>query len=262
MYRIGTSGYSFKDWAGIIYPKNVKPADYLSYYEKELGFNAVEINYTYYKPPTAKTLEGMSSRTSDAFEFIIKAYKDMTHDLKRSKENVEPAKKVFQDFVEALKPLKERKRLGGILAQFPFSFHASRGNAEYLLRFKELTGEIPLFIEFRNSEWMREETFSFLRKKVLGYCAVDEPPLKGLVPFREEATTDTGYVRLHGRNTKWFESDAAERYNYDYSGEELTDISKKIKSISKKTKKTYIFFNNCHQGFAAKNARKLMSIIK
>jgi uncharacterized protein YecE (DUF72 family) len=261
MFRIGTSGYSFKDWVGPVYPRGLRSSDYLPFYEKDLGFNTVEVNYTYYRPPTAKTLESMSRKTSDSFEFIIKAYKDMTHVLERGQKKIQPKINVFHDFTEALAPLKESGKLGGVLAQFPYSFHADRPSAEYIVEFRELMGDLPVFIEFRNSEWMQDKTFDFLKKYGLGYCAVDEPPLKGLVPFKEAVTASAGYVRLHGRNKKWFEADMAERYNYNYSKEELKDLSAKILRVHQQTKKTFIFFNNCHQGFAAKNAREMISML-
>jgi uncharacterized protein YecE (DUF72 family) len=81
MIKVGTSGFSFPDWKGTVYPPNIQPRDMLSFYEKELGFNVVEINFTYYTLPSQKSLMAMSQKTSPDFEFVVKSFKGMTHDI-------------------------------------------------------------------------------------------------------------------------------------------------------------------------------------
>jgi len=262
MYRIGTSGYYFKDWIGSVYPEKIKKSELLPYYEKELGFNSLEINYTYYHLPDWKTISGMERKTSDNFTFVVKAYKDMTHNIKRNeKMELEANREVFEKFANALKPLIENGKLGGVLAQFPYSFKANRENAKYIVVFKELLGDMPLYVEFRNIDWIKKEVFDFLKKRGIGYCCVDEPRLKGLVPFVSVSTSENGYVRLHGRNKNWFKANVSERYNYNYSEDELIDIAEKVSKINRNAKDVYIFFNNCHLGFAAKNAIKMKELL-
>jgi uncharacterized protein YecE (DUF72 family) len=83
--KIGTSGFSFQDWQGTVYPKHIKKEEWINYYEGELGFNALEVNYTYYTLPSFRSLKGMERKTSPAFQFVIKAFRGMTHDIKRPK---------------------------------------------------------------------------------------------------------------------------------------------------------------------------------
>jgi len=71
-------------------------------------------------------------------------------------------------------------------------------------------------------------------------------------------TTETAYIRLHGRNAEQWWSGGALRYDYDYGDEELDEWKKKIEKMKDKAKKLYIFFNNCHLGQAVKNAREMM----
>ena len=99
MIKIGTSGFSFPDWKGTVYPAHLRDRDMLSYYEKELGFNVLEVNFTYYTLPSPKSFEAMSQKTSDGFEFVVKAFKGMTHEI-RNKETGEMVdnQEVFKRF--------------------------------------------------------------------------------------------------------------------------------------------------------------------
>jgi len=89
-----------------------------------------------------------------------------------------------------------------------------------------------------------------------------EPKLSKLMPFHPSATSEVGYFRFHGRNTQWFNSSSAIRYNYIYSEEELKSFLPSIKMIASKTQKVLSFFNNCHGGSAAKNACMMARLLK
>ncbi len=96
-----------------------------------------------------------------------------------------------------------------------------------------------------------------------GFCCVDEPQLKGLVPPVAVATSDTGYVRFHGRNqdTWWEHETPAERYDYLYPEEELLEWIPKIHALEKVTKKVYVFTNNHPNGNAVQNAARLKELL-
>jgi uncharacterized protein YecE (DUF72 family) len=266
MIKIGTSGFSFKDWRGSIYPENLSPKDNLVYYQEKLGFNCVEINSTYYTLLSEKSFASMEGKTGEDFEFVVKAYRGITHDpfdkrLAEKKPGFEKAMEDIDKFVYSIQPIKEKNKLGAVLLQYPVFFYPTKQFIEYILECKEKFEDIPLVIEFRNRAWAKAETFKFLKENELSYCAVDEPRLPRLMPFINEVTSDIGYVRLHGRNTNWFNSSLEERYNYLYSNDELREFLPKIKEMDLKAKKTFIFFNNCHAGFAVKNALDLLKLI-
>ncbi|NLA06175.1 MAG: DUF72 domain-containing protein [Firmicutes bacterium] len=260
MILIGTSGFSYKDWAGVFYPHNIKNNEMLEFYAKK--FPCVELNFTYYQMPAARTIEGLVRKVPDDFEFCVKANKTMTHEIDADED---PAlrKRIFGNFMEALKPMTARGVLGCVLAQFPWGFKKTGSNIEYILRFKDLLSDVPVVVEFRNAEWITDETFDLLRSHNLAFCAVDEPRLPGLVPPTSQATSDLGYVRFHGRNAKkwWKHSTPGERYDYLYQETELKEWIPKIRQIADKTEKTYVFFNNCHSGQAAENARMLQTML-
>jgi uncharacterized protein YecE (DUF72 family) len=260
--KIGTSGFSFPDWKGTIYPADIQDKDMLSFYEKELGFNTVEINFTYYTLPSQKSFMAMSQKTSKDFEFVVKSFKGMTHEIWDKKTGTRiDHQETFKKFKYSLVPLIEEKKLACVLAQFPYGFFPNRENLNYLGRFKGEMEDIPLVVEFRNQVWLKEETFQYLKKNGIGFCIVDEPKLPKLMPYFTKATADISYFRFHGRNSNWFNVPVSVRYDYLYSEGELKEFIPDIKDISKTTAKTLVFFNNCHAGSAAKNAAQMAKLL-
>ncbi|HNT05893.1 MAG TPA: DUF72 domain-containing protein, partial [Anaerolineae bacterium] len=166
-------------------------------------------------------------------------------------------------FVAALRPLIELGKFGCILAQFPFSFQPSPANCDYLRSLPERFQGLPVVVEFRNVGWISKPTFSLLKENHLGFCCVDEPPLKGLLPPVAEATSSIAYVRFHGRNAqKWWSHDQAwERYDYTYSAEELREWVPRIKSLDAVAEHTFLFANNHWHGQAVDTARQLRLLL-
>jgi uncharacterized protein YecE (DUF72 family) len=162
----------------------------------------------------------------------------------------------------ALQPLIEAGALEGVLLQFPYSFKYSNDNLNYLRRANDLLLTQNVIVEFRHRGWIRDEIFEILRNEEITYCSVDEPRLEGLLEPDLYTTTNTAYVRFHGRNRqKWWEG-GGERYDYLYDEKELKDWAAKLEGIKKKTKHIFLFFNNCHHGQAVKNARMMADILQ
>lgn len=255
MIKVGTSGFSFEDWRGPVYPPGLKKGQWLAFYERDLGFKALELNYTYYRMPSARTLEGLSRKTSADFEFSVKAHQDMTHNISdKSTGKLMDTSAVFTSFYRGLEPLIQDNKLACVLLQFPYAFRPTEEHLAYLRRARDLLADGNLVVEFRNRAWLTDETFCFLRAHDLGYCAVDEPRLKGLVPFASEVTSAVGYLRFHGRNRNWFNAPMAVRYNYLYCDEELQEFIEPAHRMASHAQKLMVFFNNCHMGQAARNA--------
>ncbi len=254
IYKIGTCGYSYKDWEGVFYPDGLPPGDKLVHYARH--FPAVEINSTYYNIPHHAVFYHLQRKTPEHFEFIVKTHRETTHTRKENR-------RAMGELAESVKPLIEANKFRGFLAQFPYSFKNTPENRDYLAKTRELAGDFPLFVEFRNWTWNRPEVFDFLKTHEMGYVNVDEPPLRGLLPPQDIATTDTGYVRFHGRNqTDWWEGTNETRYNYDYRQPELEEWSGRLAELIKKSLKTYIFFNNHPAGKAVENALAMIKILE
>jgi len=252
MIRIGTSGFSYDDWIGTVYPAGIQARDQLAFYARE--FPTVELNVTYYRIPDARTVQSWARKTPDDFLFSVKAYQGLTH---------ERGQPDFAPFVAALQPLIDAGKLGCVLAQFPYSFHPVPDNRTYLRRLRDGFGDLPVVVEFRNAGWVTQPTFDLLRSLNLGFCSVDEPRLKGLMPPVAIATGPVAYVRFHGRNAaKWYAHEEAwERYNYTYSVEELREWVPKLRELDAEAPVTLVYFNNHYQGQAARGARDLGQLL-
>lgn len=254
MILIGTAGYSYDDWIGPVYPKGTKKGEMLEFYSKEFKFT--EINSTYYAMPNKYMVWNLVQKTPEDFQFIVKAHHSMTH--KR-----DAGKKEYEEFLTAINPLMEAGKMGGILAQFPFSYHFTKANVEYLKWFAGHFEGMPVAVEFRNQNWINDISFQILTNAGLSYVCVDEPDIRGLVEPLSRVTAEVGYVRFHGRNAdKWYNhKESYERYNYLYSTEELGEWVPKIKEMELKAKKIFVSLNNHYQGQAVRNARMLREML-
>jgi uncharacterized protein YecE (DUF72 family) len=272
---IGTSGYSFADWVGPFYPAGMRSGDFLAFYSER--FEAVEVNSTYYRIPHPRVLEQMERKTPPGFHFVVKLNQAMTHQGSR-----DPA--LYRDFLSVLEPLKRAGKYDGVLAQFPWGFKRTDANRRHLDALRGLLPGEPLFVEFRHDSWLTPHLEPSLRSHGIGFCAVDEPRLKGLLPPVTMLTTEDAYVRFHGRNAKnWWGgsgdrpsqqgdlSDAVrpggtrasgDRYDYDYSEAELKEWLGRIAGLAQQARRTYLFFNNCHAGQAARNAKLMQELLR
>ena len=256
MIHIGTSGFSFKDWLGVVYPADLRNAEMLSYYERVLGFDCTELNFTYYSMPTQKTMHSLLEKTSDSFQFLVRTHADMTHNIyaDEARHEIKDTREVFEKFVFGIDPLVKAGRLGSVLVQWPTSFYPRPDHVEYLAKCRTWLGDLPVSVEFRNSGWNTQEAYTFLGNHSLGLCVVDEPHITRLMPFAPRVTTDVAYFRFHGRSSHWFDGPKELRYDYLYSEGELREFIPHIRKLEEQSRVTYVAFNNCHAGAAARNA--------
>jgi uncharacterized protein YecE (DUF72 family) len=277
--HVGTSGYSFADWVGPFYPPGTRSSAFLEYYATQ--FSCVEVNATYYRIPPPATLAGMAARTPEKFRFIVKLHQSFTHDPS-FEAGAAPR------FHEVLAPLKHAGKYHGLLAQFPWAFRRDERTQAHLERLREAFAGEPLWLEFRHDSWMHPGLPAWLAERDLGYCAVDEPALPHLVPPVTHVTNGIGYVRFHGRNARhWWGSGGRAaaapgggspparpgvprpvgdreqlRYDYDYSERELVEWVARVTAMAQQARQTYLFFNNCHAGQAARNAKLMEELLR
>jgi uncharacterized protein YecE (DUF72 family) len=255
MIYIGTAGFSYQDWKGVFYPELQDKKYMLEYYSSR--FPVVEINSTWHALPSPKSILSMARRTTPDFQFIIKAYKGLTHAYRDNEAE-------FERFREILRPLEDHGKLACVLAQFPWGFKNNPENRDYLRLFRERLPSQDMVVEFRNEQWITAETLELLRELRLGFCCVDEPRLKGLVKPYVYLTGDIGYVRFHGRNYQtWWDRDREswERYDYLYSEEELMEWVPGLMQLEEGAARTYAIFNNHYRAKAARNAVMLARLL-
>ncbi|MCR4427404.1 MAG: DUF72 domain-containing protein [Firmicutes bacterium] len=242
----------------MFYPEGITDREMLAFYANR--FPLVELDFSYYQMPGIRTMEGLERKTPEGFTFCVKAHKSMTHQVP---EDGAELTLVFARFREAVAPMTDAGKLGCVLLQFPWGFRRNRTNEDYLVRLRDLMAGLPAVIEFRNVEWVSEDTFGLLRREGFGFCCVDEPRLRGLFPPLAVRTSEIAYVRFHGRNARswWNHKEAWERYNYMYSENELSEWVPKIRQLDTKESRTFVLFNNCHAGQAATNAEMMQSLL-
>ena len=252
---IGTSGYSYKDWEGILYSPGTSQGDYLKVYAAE--FRMTELNFTYYRMPEAQLSQRMAVQTSADFLFSIKAHKTLTHEISAGNMNSQTA-----SFIKGIEPIINDGKLGVVLLQFPYSFHYNAENRTYLDRLCAQMNDLPLAVEFRNSHWQNHSVYNGLLERDISLVNVDEPSLPGLLKPADIVTSSIGYARFHGRNKQnWWKGDNVTRYDYLYSDKELIEWIPRIKSMAVQAAIVLVVFNNHSKGQAVQNARRLKQIL-
>lgn len=259
MIRVGPAGWAYKDWAGVVYPKR-KPkgfheATYLSAY-----FDTIELNVSYYRPVSASTAESWVEKiaANPRFRFTAKLWHGFTHERDAGEAD---ARLVDEGF----RPLLDARRLGAVLMQFPFSFHWTPENRDYVLRLGERFGAYPLVAEVRHESWNSQDALDVLRGAGIGVCNIDQPHFKKNLRESANVTSPVGYVRLHGRNAKsWWsaEKQSPERYNYLYSVEELKPWVHRIHDIAAESDDVYVVENNHYLGKAVVNGLELTALLR
>lgn len=234
---IGCSGFSNKDWRGFFYPDNLASTDYLSFYAQY--FNSVEINSTFYRKPTIKTLNSWYEQTPANFLFFIKIPQTITH--------INQLKNMRQEINEFCKHISHgiKEKLGGFLFQFPPSFICDKENINNILN-----GLSPRFlnvVEFRHRTWWNDGIFEVLRDHGIIFCGVSIP--KDIPDNVIINNTDTIYYRLHGKPIL---------FKSEYSETELQALSEKIITSNKNA---FVFFNNTWGIAAIKNARYMQKLL-
>lgn len=252
---VGTSGFSYKDWVGPFYPPGLSNRAWLEFYSRE--FPTCELNFTYYRVPDRGVLGRMATRVPRGFLFSVKAHKGITHDR-------DDPERIVGAMLEGITPLIEQDGFACLLLQFPHSFHANAANRDYLRKLRGWLGGVDTVVEFRSRDWISDQTFDELRRLEFGFCCVDQPLLKGLVPPIAVATSRIAYIRFHGRNSRkwWSHKEAWERYDYTYSDEELHPWVRNIRELDASSSMTLIYMNNHWQGQAVGTARQLRAMLE
>ncbi|MFZ0540894.1 MAG: DUF72 domain-containing protein [Candidatus Sulfotelmatobacter sp.] len=279
--RIGTAGWSYKDWDGIFYPSGMShrkqhPLEYLARF-----FDTTEINTSFYgplKPEWAKLWCRKVAAVNKNFLFTAKLYRAFTHSPiavmePTSAATIRPTDEDEARTREGLDAIADEGRLGALLIQFPVSFKNTSLNREYLDRLLRQFIEYPRVVEVRHSSWNDAETLAAFTQKNVGFCNIDQPLLGRSLAPTEHVTAAVGYVRLHGRNYEhWFADPSSgdqgsdsdnrnDRYNYLYKPRELEGWKERIESVAERAQATYVITNNHFESKAGVNALELKAMI-
>jgi uncharacterized protein YecE (DUF72 family) len=269
--RIGTAGWSYKDWEGVFYPpgmsrRKIHPLEYLAHF-----FDTTEINTSFYgplKPELAKLWCRKVAAVNRNFLFTAKLYRAFTHSPiavmePTSAATIRPTDEDERLTREGLDSIANEGLLGALLIQFPVSFKNTSLNREYIERLLRQFIEYPRVVEVRHSSWNDPATLASFAQENVGFCNIDQPLLGRSLRPTEHVTSAIGYIRLHGRNyEQWFDSDNRnDRYNYLYSERELAGWKNRILNVAEKAQATYVITNNHFESKAGVNALELKAMI-
>jgi uncharacterized protein YecE (DUF72 family) len=188
----GTSGFAYAAWKPAFYPAKLPSNQFLKHYASRL--NAVEINYTFRRLPSAKTLETWVEATPPGFVFAVKANMRITHILR-----LKNAGEATDLFFKMIDPLRTSRRLGPVLFQLP---PALKVDVPLLSAYLDLLpAGMRYAFEFRHASWLTDEVYDVLRARNVSLCVAESERLE--VP--EVITADFVYFRL--RKPEYTEAD-------------------------------------------------------
>jgi uncharacterized protein YecE (DUF72 family) len=235
---IGCSGFAYKEWKEFFYPEGLPQSRWFQYYTEH--FNTLELNVTFYRFPTLKSLQGWYNKAPEGFVFSAKVPRSITHYRK-----FEDTERMLNDFYGLLKEgLKEK--MGCVLFQLPGSFKYSKEKLQKMIG--QIDYSFTNVIEFRNEEWWRKDVMTALKKNNIAFCGVSYPKLS------DDAVMNTAipYYRFHGVPKLFFS---------EYSKAFVKKVYKQLNE-KKRIKTVYVYFNNTATQAAINNARYLQSLIK
>jgi uncharacterized protein YecE (DUF72 family) len=237
---VGTSGWSYDHWQGILYPDRTPVGKRLPYY-LEHGYDTVEVNNTFYRWPKPSTFEGWREAVPPGFRLTIKASRGLTQFKKLN----EPEAWV-ERMTEGLDRLGDR--LGVLLVQLPPHFPQNLPRLDHFLGI--VPDRFPVAMEFRHDSWHTDETYEVLERHGAAYCVMSGARL----PCVLKATAPFVYVRLHGPDPDWL-------YAGSYSDDDLRWWAYRIKEWRAQGRDVWAYFNNDPYGHAIRNADTLRALV-
>lgn len=230
-WYIGCSGFYYKEWKDVFYPKGLPQRDWFSFYAQH--FNALELNNTFYRFPQLKTLQNWYDKSPEAFRFGVKVPREITHE-----KTFIDTEDLLNEFYSVLQQGLNEK-LGPVLFQLPPSFDYTPERLKTL--FTQMDTAFTNVIEFRNISWWRDEVIEALRKKGITFCSVSYPGLIDNVIVN----TRHPYYRFHG---------VPKLHRSSYEHGFLKNVVEAMGTV-KEVQAAYLFFNNTMSGAALENAK-------
>jgi uncharacterized protein YecE (DUF72 family) len=241
-FHIGTSGWSYKDWKEIFYPKKLKATDWLTYYAKT--FDCTEINASFYRLPQRQTVLDWMKKVPRNFLFCPKISRYLTH-FKRLRQPEEPLERFFSVF----EPMK--KQMGPVLIQLPKIVPFEYDVTDHFYKLlKEKYSLYTFAMEVRHESWMKEDSYTLMAKYGISFVMSHSG---NHFPYAEVITSKNIYFRFHGPGSL---------YNTKYDNATLKRYSTLFKKWLKKGHELWIFFNNDWFGYGIDNALTLRKFLK
>ncbi len=239
--RLGTSGWSYREWEGVFYPR--ADTGKLAYYSKT--FRTVEIDTTFYEYPSKAMIQACVRVTPDDFVFSARVPRLVTHD--RRLDVQKGAGRDLMHFLLDLRPLEDAGKLGPLVFQLPQDFGYEDGLGRLIDFLGALPTDVKFAVEFRNKSWHRAETWDLLRQCKIA-SVIDDAPL---LPAEPVVTTDFAVIRWHGRGEKTWT-------DYRYDDAELDAWVPRVREVEGRVKEVYGYFCNHSRGHAVEDSLRMM----
>jgi len=231
----GCSSFSNSKWKGIFYPEDLPRNKWFEFYCKH--FNTYELNATFYRFPTVKSLQGWYHKSPEDFVFAVKAPQLITH-IKQFTDCRQETDEFYSTCHKGL-----GTKLGCILFQLPPSIEYTAYRLALIISY--MNRDFCNVIEFRNETWWRQEVYDAFTENKIVFCNVSYPKL----PTTLVRTSDIGYFRFHGI-PKLFYS--------EYSKDELEQLYEAIQLTQ--WKEAHVYFNNTASKAGILNAIEIKSL--
>ncbi len=257
--RVGTAGWSYADWEGIVYPSPVPPGfDRLEWMARFV--DVVEINASFYRAPRAADARRWVAMVAGhpRFRFCAKLERVFTHQPGPASSEAE------RRFKAGVAPLAESGRLAALLVQFPYGFRNTADNRRHLAQVLTRFGDFRLAVELRHRTWLSADLLAFLGARGVALVGIDQPQVGQPIPPSLPLTAPFFYARFHGRNAAdWFRPGAGRdaRYNYLYAPAELTPWVDRIRQAAAEGVEGVVIANNHYRGQAVVNAVEIRSAL-
>lgn len=253
--RIGTCAWSFDEWSGALYPKDLPANRWLEFYARY--FPAVELDSTFYSAPKEEIARRWMEMTPAHFRFSCKLPREITHERRLRDTRAE-----LLAFLRALEPLAGKLRV--VLIQLPPSYSPR----EEKIIFREFLGQLPtdfrFAIEFRHAGWHRPHFIRLLEKHRLCWVWSDMSPLneRNQAPFEfQPITTDFLYLRLLGDTATKYDDSGQRLHRYGrllWKREAALDSwALRIQRHLDRIRSVWIFANNHYEGFSPATCQRL-----
>jgi len=227
---IGTSGFQYTEWKGTFYPEDLPASKMLPYFAERL--QTTEINYTFHRIPSAKTIDNWKAQTPENFRFALKAPQKITHFAK-----LRDCQDTVAYFCQVISDLGERR--GPVLFQLPPNF---KKDTEILRSFLRELPTMRAAFEFRHESWLDEEIYDLLRSSNIALCLADTEKL----PAPSAITADYGYLRLRRE---------------DYTSEDVARWATFVRQQAGRWQEAFVYFKHEESGIGPKLAQQMVQLL-